>query len=97
MGGNFLYVKDSPDGEQVIFAGQTDNLAMHAESRWAEAKAGFGVEGLYTRLNITTAVRKREHSDLLEALEPPMNAEDAKPAEQVEPTSDDKGSLADRP
>jgi hypothetical protein len=73
MGGNYLYVKDQPDGPQVIFAGQTDNLAQNAQSRWAEAKAGYEVDGLYTRLNITTAVRRREHQDLLTALDPPMN------------------------
>jgi hypothetical protein len=74
MGGNFLYVKDGPDGAVILCAGQTDNLALHAQERWAEAVSGHGAQGLYTRLNITAAVRKREHLELLEALAPPMNA-----------------------
>jgi hypothetical protein len=80
MGGNFLYVKDSDDGPQVFYAGQTDNLALHAQTRWAEAQAEFGVDGLYTRLNITAAVRRREHFDLLAALAPQMNADEPRPA-----------------
>jgi hypothetical protein len=80
MGGNYLYVKDAPDGPRVICAGETDNLALNAQTRWSEAKAGHGAEALYTRLNITAAVRRREHLELLEALDPPMNADEARPA-----------------
>lgn len=74
MGGNFLYVRAGDDASRVICAGQTDNLALHAQERWAEAVADHGAQGLYTRLNITAAVRQREHLELLEALDPPMNA-----------------------
>ena len=80
MGGNFLYVKaEGGDGHRVIFAGQTDNLALNAQARWSEAQGKYGVDGLYTRLNITTAVRKREHGELLESLDPPMNAGEPHP------------------
>jgi hypothetical protein len=74
MGGNFLYVRDGEDGPVILYAGQTDNLALHAQERWGEAASSHGAQGLYTRLNITGAVRQREHLDLLEALDPPMNA-----------------------
>jgi hypothetical protein len=73
MGGNYLYVKDGEDGATILYAGQTDNLALHAQARWAEAVANHGAQGLYTRLNITGAVRQREHLELLESLDPPMN------------------------
>jgi hypothetical protein len=79
MGGNYLYVKDSEAGLQVIFAGQADNLALQAIARWSEAQASFGAQGLYTRLNITSAVRRREHLEILEALAPPMNAGEPRP------------------
>ena len=93
MGGNFLYVKeDGGDGHQVVFAGQTDNLALHAQERWSEAQGKFGVTGLYTRLNITTAVRRREHSELLEALDPPMNAGEPRPGGKA--ASDGDGASA---
>lgn len=76
MGGNYLYVRETEDGFAVVYAGVADNLALHAQARWAEAREKFGVAGLYTRLNITDAVRRREHGELVEALDPPMNAEE---------------------
>lgn len=76
MGGNYLYVRETEDGFAVIFAGVADNLALHAQARWTEARERFGAAGLYTRLNITDAVRRREHGELIEALDPPMNAEE---------------------
>jgi hypothetical protein len=79
MGGNFLFVRDDEAGSKVIFTGQTDNLSLRAQERWAEAQARFGVNALYTRLNITTAVRAREYAELIEALDPPMNAEEGHP------------------
>jgi hypothetical protein len=94
MGGNYLYVKDCEDGPRIIFAGQTDNLALHAQERWGEAQDLFGLDGLYTRLNITTAVRKREHQDLLEALDPPMNADE--PRSKPRPTASDEDGVAAR-
>jgi len=88
MGGNYLYVKDTEEGPRIIFAGQTDNLALHAQARWGEGQEKFGLDGLYTRLNITTAVRKREHQDLLEALDPPMNVDEPRASN---PRSDEDG------
>ena len=92
MGGNYLYVKDGEDGPRIIFAGQTDNLALHAQARWGEGQDRFGLDGLYTRLNITTAVRKREHQDLLDALDPPMN--EGEPKTDKHAASDEDGVAA---
>ena len=92
MGGNYLYVKDTDEGPRIIFAGQTDNLALHAQERWGEAQNKFGLDGLYTRLNITTAVRRREHQDLLDALDPPMNTDEPKTAKRG--TAPDEDSIA---
>lgn len=80
MGGNYLYVRETEQGFAVIFAGQADNLALHAQERWPGAQARYGAQGLYTRLNITAAFRRREHAELIEALDPPMNAEEVAPA-----------------
>ncbi len=80
MGGNYLYVLDAEDGPRILCAGETDNLALHAQSRWSEARSSFGADALYTRLNITAAVRRREHVELLDALAPPMNADETTPS-----------------
>jgi hypothetical protein len=81
MGGNYVYVRsDENDGFTVIYTGQTDNLALHAQERWSEAQSKFSVDGLYTRLNITQAVRRREFAELVEALDPPMNADESQAA-----------------
>jgi hypothetical protein len=93
MGGNYLYVKDCEEGPRIIFAGQTDNLALHAQARWGEGQEAFGLDGLYTRLNITTVVRKREHQDLLEALNPPMNVDEPR-AKPRSAASDEDGVTA---
>lgn len=94
MGGNFVYVAEEDEGFRVIFAGQTDNLAMHAGARWAEAQAKHGAEAIYTRLNITTAVRRREHAQLLQALEPPMNSDELRPAGAHDTPDGDGASAA---
>ena len=39
----------------VLYLGETDNLAQHAQERWGEAVDHFGANGIYTRLNITAA------------------------------------------
>lgn len=79
MGGNFLYVRQAEDGVRVLHAGQTDNLALHALERWEEGQSQHAAEAVYTRLNITAAVRRREHLELLAALDPPMNADEPRP------------------
>lgn len=72
--GNFLYARGEDAGLQVLFVGETDDLATHAQERWAEAEQTFGPSGLYTRLNITAAQRRRELDELVSVYAPPMNA-----------------------
>ena len=73
MAGNFVYVRAEDEAFEVVYIGETDNLAQHAQQRWAEAQRSYGVDGIYTRLNITAAARRREHAELLCAYTPPMN------------------------
>jgi hypothetical protein len=80
MAGNFVYVRGEDEGLEVVYVGETDNLAKHAQDRWTEAERSQGASGLYTRLNITAAVRRREHAELLSAYTPPMNAEELRRA-----------------
>jgi hypothetical protein len=71
--GNFLYVRGEEADPEVLYVGETDDLAEHARDRWAEAKQNFGALALYVRLNITAAERRREQAELISAYEPPMN------------------------
>src|SRR5580693_4989739 len=50
MAGNFIYVREDGEATEVLFLGETDNLAQHAQDRWSEAERGFGACGIYTRL-----------------------------------------------
>ncbi len=74
--GNFLYVRGEGPGQEVLFAGETDDLATHAQDRWAEAEGDFGATGLYTRLNIAAAQRRLELAELVSVYAPPMNTEE---------------------
>jgi len=80
MAGNYMYVREEGDALDVVYVGETDNLAQHAQERWAEAETTFGASGIYTRLNITAAARRREQVELLSAYAPPMNENELRQA-----------------
>jgi hypothetical protein len=78
--GNFLYVRGEDADLEVLYVGETDDLAEHARDRWAEAKQNFGARALYVRLNITAAERRREQAELIGAYQPPMNRNELQPS-----------------
>jgi hypothetical protein len=78
MGGNFLYVMMDGDALKVLYAGEAQNLLKDARDLWGEAVQMHGPVSLYMRLNISERLRKMEHADLMEALNPPMNAAEAR-------------------
>jgi hypothetical protein len=76
MGGNYLYVREEfAGGFTVLYSGEGENLLTGAASRWTEAETQHHATHLYTRLNISQAIRKHEHRDLIAAYSPLMNAE----------------------
>lgn len=75
MGGNFVYARETSDVTTVIFVGEAQNLLTGAQTLWDEAVRDHGVEGLYTRLNISERTRKAEHVDILAVARTPMNIE----------------------
>jgi hypothetical protein len=77
MAGNFLYVRQGDDGPEVLFCGETDNLALHARQLWDDATRYHAAAELYTRLNVCAAIRQRENLELQQVYEPPMNASQA--------------------
>jgi hypothetical protein len=78
MSGNFLYTRGDAAAPEVIYVGETDDLATHAQDRWTEAEQSFGASALYTRLNITAAQRRTELAELLQTYAPPMNEREAR-------------------
>jgi len=80
MAGNFMYVREEGEALAVVYLGETENLAQHAQERWSEASEGFGASGIYTRLNITAAQRRRELVELMRTYTPPMNLTDMRQA-----------------
>ena len=72
MGGNFVYARGDEDGIVILFAGEAQNLLVGAREHWDRAVRDYGANGLYTRLNISEAVRRREHADISEGRELPM-------------------------
>lgn len=74
-GANYVIAELTPEGLQVIYAGETDNLANQAWRKpLEEARKNHAEAKVLTRLNVTRAVREAERVDLVEAHQPPMNS-----------------------
>ncbi len=73
-GANYIIAELRPDGPQIIYAGETDNLATQAWRRpLEEARKNYADAKVLTRLNVTRAVREAERVDLVDEHQPPMN------------------------
>jgi hypothetical protein len=64
MGGNFAYVRDEADGPVVLYVGEAQNLLTGARVLWDRAVRDHAADGLFTRLNISEGVRRREDDDI---------------------------------
>jgi len=74
MGGNFLLVRDLPEGRwEIVYAGEAENLSRGVQAQRDEAAAVHGPLQLYTRLNVSKAIRLGEQEDVVAAYEPLMN------------------------
>jgi uncharacterized protein related to proFAR isomerase len=73
-GANFVIARVTKEGMQVIYAGETDNLANQTwRAALEKARAAHEDAKVLTRLNVTRAVREAERTDLIEEHQPPMN------------------------
>lgn len=80
-GANFVIAEVTADGANIVYAGETDNLANQTWRTALEAARKTHADAkVLTRLNVTYAVRKAEQDDLVEQYQPPMNRGGAKPA-----------------
>ena len=72
-GANFVIARITADGPNLIYAGETDNLASQSwRSALEKARATYADAAVLTRLNVTRAVREAERADLVEEHQPPM-------------------------
>ena len=74
-GANFVIAKVTREGAEVVYAGETDNLASQSWRQQLEkARETYGGDAtILTRLNVTRAVREAERADLIEEHHPPLN------------------------
>jgi hypothetical protein len=73
-GANFVIAKVTAEGAEVVYAGETDNLANQAwKSALDKARQKYSDATVLTRLNVTRAVREAEREDLVRQYNPPMN------------------------
>jgi len=74
-GANYVIARETPEGPEIIYAGETDNLANQTwRAPLEEARRNFAEAKVLTRLNVTRAVREAERADLVEQYQPPMNS-----------------------
>jgi hypothetical protein len=63
IAGNYVYVKDEAEGPKVLQVGECNDLST-ARAGWSKATRR-GATHVFTRLNVSRAVRIAEHEDLL--------------------------------
>jgi hypothetical protein len=73
-GANFVIAELTAQGPDLVYAGETDNLASQVWRKpLDEVRKTKPNAKLLTRLNVTRAVREAERADLIEQYQPPMN------------------------
>jgi hypothetical protein len=73
-GANYVIARITAEGPNLIYAGETDNLANQSwRAALEKARATYSDAAILTRLNVTRAVRDAERNDLIEEHQPPMN------------------------
>ncbi len=73
-GANFVIAKVGAQGAEIVYAGETDNLANQAWKQTLDkARETHKDATILTRLNVTRAVREAEREDLVQHYHPPMN------------------------
>jgi hypothetical protein len=73
-GANYVIAELDADGANVIYAGETDNLANQTwRAPLEKARKTYADAKILTRLNVTRAIREAERVDLIEHYQPPLN------------------------
>jgi len=73
-GANYVIADVAGDDCNVVFAGETDNLANQTwRADLEKARREHPQATVLTRLNVTRAVREAEQRDLIDHYHPPLN------------------------
>lgn len=73
-GANFVIAQLKGEQTEVVYAGETDNLANQSwRGPLEKAREKYAEATILTRLNVTRAVREAEREDLVQLHHPPMN------------------------
>lgn len=73
-GANYVIAELTAEGANVVYAGETDNLATQSwRADLEKARRKYASATVLTRLNVTRAVREAERADLIEHYHPPLN------------------------
>lgn len=73
-GANYVIAELGSDSLNIVFAGETDNLANQTwRADLEKAKRDHPAATVLTRLNVTRAVREAEQRDLIDNYHPPLN------------------------
>jgi len=92
-GANFIVAEVTDKGLSIVFAGETDNLAKGDwRSPLSEARDRFKRVEVLTRLNVRSAVRVDEQTDLIRQHAPVMN--EAPAAQDEAPDQPSQGDQA---
>ena len=68
VAGNYVFLKETPSGFEVLLVGATNNLSL-ARAQWNKVTK-LGATHVFTRLNVARAARVAEHEDLVAAYQP---------------------------
>jgi hypothetical protein len=74
--GNYVFVRDTPRGPVIVYAGECQNLAtdLQVNIRWATATEVHKCDKLFTHMGIADEGNRRaERDDIVRAYLPPMN------------------------
>ena len=75
VGANYIIAKVTPEGNSILYAGETSNLASRDwRSVLDAAQDRFQQAQVLTRLNVRHAIREAELDDILQQHSPPLNA-----------------------
>lgn len=73
IAGNYAFVREAPEGIAILSVAATNDLSS-ATAEWKRAVAKYGPLLLYTRLNVSAAVREAERGDIAAHYKPRLRA-----------------------